>query len=98
MIKCQYPDQNGLQDTVVLEGAQTWNDVPQRFVQIVFDQSWKQWVCVSNMFSDEVVEIFDSAPPKKFNVSDSIRRQLAMIMKTQKDLFKVRSVKDLMYM
>ena len=96
MIKCQHPDQNGLRDTVVLEGAQTWDDVPQRFVQIVFDRSRKHWICASNMFSEEVVEIFDSAPPKKFTVSDSIRRQLAVIMKTQKDSFEVRSVKDLM--
>ena len=72
------------------------NDVPQRFVQIVFDQSRKHWVCVSNMFSEEVVEIFDSGPPKKFTISNSIRRQLAVIMNTQKDSFEVRSVKDLM--
>ena len=60
MMKGQFPDQKGFQETVVLEGAQAWDDVPQRFTQIVFDQSQKHWVCVSNKFTDGIVEIYDS--------------------------------------
>ena len=93
MMKSQFPDQNGLQDTVVLEGAQAWDDVPQKFAQVVFDRSQKHWVCVSNKFTDGIVEIYDSSPPKKFTVSKSIMRQVATILKTQEDSFKVRSVK-----
>ena len=90
MMKRQFPDQNGLRDTVMLEGAHTWNDVPQRFVQIVFDSSRKHWVCVSNKFTDGTVEVFDSLPTKKFVASKSVMRQVATILKTQEDSFKVQ--------
>ena len=90
MMKHQFPDQNGLRDTVVLESAQAWNDVPQSFVQIVFDRSRKHWVCVSNKFTDGTVEIYDSLPTKKFAVSKSVLRQVATILKTQEDSFKVQ--------
>ena len=90
MMKRQFPDQNGLRDTVVLEGAQAWNDVPQRFIQIVFDSSRKHWVCVSNKFTDGTVEIYDSLPTKKFAVSRSVMRQVAIILKTREDSFKVQ--------
>ena len=52
MMKRQFLDQKGLQDTVVLGGAQARDDVAQRLTQIVFDQSWKHSVCVSNKFTD----------------------------------------------
>ena len=52
MMKHQFPDQKGLQDTVVLGGAQARDDVAQRFTQIVFDQSRKHSVSVSNKFTD----------------------------------------------
>ena len=40
--------QTGLRDTVVLEGAERWDDKPDGFTQTVFDQSRLQWICVSN--------------------------------------------------
>ena len=58
MMKGQFPDQKGFQETVVLEGAQAWDDVPQRFTQIVFDQSQKHWVCVSSKFTNGIVEMY----------------------------------------
>jgi len=94
MMKRQFPDQKGLQDTVVLEGAQAWDDVPQRFTQIVFDRSRKHWVCVSNKFTDGIVEVYDSLPTKTFAVSKSVMRQVATILKTQENSFKLRSVKN----
>ena len=89
-MKRQFPDQKGLQDTVVLEGALAWDDVPQRFTQIVFDRSRKHWVCVSNTFTDGIVEIYDGLPTKTLAVSKSVMRQVATIMKTQENSFKLR--------
>ena len=92
LIKKQFPEQNGLRDTVILEGANLWDDEPQHFVQIMFDRNRKHWVCVSNKFADDIVEIYDTLPPKKFTVSKSIMRQVATVLKTKEDSFKVRSV------
>ena len=93
MMKHQFPDQKGIKDTVVLEGAQAWDDVRQRFTQIVFDQSQKHWVCVSNKFTDGIVKVYDSLPTKTFAVSKSVMGQVATILQTQEKSFKLRSVK-----
>ena len=93
MMKGQFPDQKGFQETVVLEGAQAWDDVPQRFTQIVFDQSQKHWVCVSNKFTDGIVEIYDSLLTETCAVSKSVMRQVATMLKTQGNSFKLKSVK-----
>ena len=90
IIKQQFPHQNGLRDTVVLEGAQTWDSKPDAFVQVVFDSSRKHWVCVTNKFSGNTVEIYDSLRPENFDVSTSITRQVATIMKTQEKSFEIR--------
>ena len=94
MMKRQFLDQKGLQDTVVLGGAQARYDVAQRFTQIVFDQSRKHSVCVSNKFTDGIIEIYDSLLTKIFEVSKSVMRQVATILKTQGNSFKLMSVKN----
>ena len=62
--------------------TEAWDDVPQRFTQIVFDQSQNHWVCVSNNFTDGIVEIHDSVPTKTLAVSKSVMRQVATVLKT----------------
>ena len=85
--------QTGLRDSVVLEGAERWDDKPDEFIQIVFDQSHMHWICVSNKFSaDGVMEIFDIAPHRLQWVSACVQRATAVIMKSQGDTIRVRSV------
>ena len=93
LMKRMFPEQTGLRDTVVLEGAERWDDKPHGFVQIVFDQSRLHWICVCNRFSeDAVVEIFDTAPPRLQRVPACVQRAIAVIMKSQGDTIRVRSV------
>ena len=37
LMKRMFPKQTGLRDTVVLGGAERWDDKPDGFIQIVFD-------------------------------------------------------------
>ena len=55
LMKRMFPKQTGLRDTVVIEGAGRWDDKPDGFIQIVFDQSRLHWICVSNKFSEDGV-------------------------------------------
>ena len=93
LMKRMFPKQTGLRDTVVLGGAERWDDKPDGFIQIVFDQSRLHWICVSNKFSEDgVVEIFDTAPPRLQRVPACVQRAIAVIMKSQGDTIRVRSV------
>ena len=44
LMKRMFPKQTGLRDTVVLGGAVRWDDKPDGFIQIVFDQSRLHWI------------------------------------------------------
>ena len=93
LTKRMFPDQTGFRDTVVLEGCGRWDDEPDGFVRIVFDQSCLHWVCLSNKFSEHgLVEIFDTAPPKSQSVPACIQRAIATIKKTGEDAIRVRLV------
>ena len=89
LMKRMFPQRTGLRDTVVLEGAERWDDKTHGFVQIVFDQSRLHWICVSNKFSEDgMVEIFDTAPPRLQRVPACVQRAIAVIMKSQGIQFK----------
>ena len=61
--------------------AERWDDKPDGFIQIVFDQSRLHWICVSNKFSEDgVVKIFDTT-----RVPACVQRAIAVIMKSQWD-------------
>ena len=93
LMKRMFPKQTGLRDTVVLGGTERWDDKPNGFIQIVFDQSRLHWICVSNKVSEDgVVEIFDTAPPRLQQVPACVQRAIAVIMKSQGDTVRVRSV------
>ena len=51
---------------------------------------------MSNKFTDGIAEIYDSSPAMTFAVSKSIMRQVATILKTQGNSFKLRPV-NLLY-
>ena len=92
LMKRMFPKQTGLRDTVVLEGAERWDDKQHGFIQIVFDQSRLHWICVSNKFSEDgVVEIFDTASPRLQRVPACVQRAIAVITKSQGDTIPVRS-------
>ena len=55
LMKRMFPKQTELRGTVVLEGDERWDDKPDGFIQIVFDQSCLHWICVSNKFSENGV-------------------------------------------
>ena len=91
LMKKMYPAQNGLRDSVVLEATNRWDSEPQKFVQIVFDRQRSHWVCISNKISEnDVVEIFDTAPPKQLDITPHIQRQIAGIMKSTGNSIEVR--------
>ena len=93
LMRRMFTKQTGLRDTVVLEGAERWDDKPDGFIQLVFDQSRLHLICVSNKFSEDgVVEIFDTAPPRLQRVPACVQRAIAVIMKSQGDTIRVRSV------
>ena len=86
-----FPQQNGLRDPVLLEAGKRWDDGSNNCIQILFDRMRSHWVCVSNKFSDdEAVEIYDTAPPKTQKIPTCLQRQIATIMKTNKDFIRIR--------
>ena len=86
LMKRMFPKQTSLRDTVVLEGAERWDDKQHGFIQIVFDQSRLHWICVSNKFSEDgVVEIFNTAPPRLQRFPACVQGAIAVITKSQGD-------------
>ena len=60
LLRAQFPSQNGLQDTCVLQQKGTWSSNPDGFVQIIFI-SHGHWACISNKYSSLwIVALFDS--------------------------------------
>ena len=92
LMKRMFPKQTGLRDTVVLDGAERYDDKPDEFIQIVFDHSRLHWICASNKFSEDGVEIFDTAPPRLQRFPACVQRAIAVIMNAQEDTIRVRSV------
>ena len=77
------PAQSGLRDSLVLEATNRWYSEPQKLVQIILTDNWSHWVCISNTISEnDIVEIFDTAPPKQLDITSHIQRQIAGIMKS----------------
>ncbi len=90
LLKIQFPSQNGLQDTVVLEAVMKFTSPCNNFVQIIHVED--HWVCASNIFSPEgYVDVYDSMPTLTMN-SHYLQLQLAAILKCSKNSFIVRHV------
>ena len=84
LLQKAFPHQNGLQDTHHLSEKQVWNSNPEKFVQIIFIKHG-HWACLSNKFSDESIELFDSMHTVPTEVEHgSISRQASCILKSLK--------------
>ena len=84
LLKVQFPNQNGLQDTSYLLEKSVWNSQPDQFVQIIFVNSG-HWACLSNVFcKDEgTVDLYDSAHTAP-RADDSTVKQAKIIFSLQK--------------
>jgi len=90
LLKKQFPSQNGLQDTVVLDAIMKFTSPNKNFVQIIHVED--HWVCASNIFSPEgYVDVYDSMPTLTIN-SHCLKLQLAAILKCSENSFVVRHV------
>lgn len=82
----QFPNQNGLQDPLLLAAMKQYKSGNTNFVQIL-NVNRQHWVCVSNKNCPPgEVEIYDSLPNFTKN-SFTVRCQVATIMKTKEDSF-----------
>ena len=87
LLKKQYPEQNGLQDTLQLINKYRWASNSKDFVQIIH-VSQDHWVCVSNLLIPEgVVEVYDSLPPI---CNNTLIGQVAATMQCSSQTFTVR--------
>ena len=90
LLKSQFPSQNGLQDTLILEKYKKYSSSSNNFVQIIHIPN--HWVCASNQFSpDGGVDVYDSIPAYSANAY-SLKYQLAAILKCKQASFTVRHV------
>ena len=91
LLKSQFPDQNGLQDTLTLSAMHPYKSSPRDFVQIM-NIARNHWVCVANVFSSPgVVEVFDSMPSYSIS-SSSLKKQVAAVIKTRENSFQIHHV------
>lgn len=88
LLRIQFPNQNGLQETTYLLEKSTWKSSPNDFVQIVYVNPG-HWACVSNVFCTEsvgdacTVDLFDSAHflPSK---DSAVVKQIATILHSKR--------------
>ena len=87
----EYPEQNGLQNTVALFEGLPWKSKADNFIQII-NVSRSHWVCASNIGCPKnVVNVYDSIPAYSIS-SPSLKRQLAAILHTQAPSFDVNFI------
>lgn len=91
LLQKQFPQQNGLQSTLLLAEKLQYRSSSRGFVQIV-NISRVHWVCVSNInCPPEVVEVFDSIPSYSIK-SHALHEQIAAILQTYKKAFTIRFI------
>lgn len=92
LLRKQFPSQNGLQDTLVLEHTGEYNSQSEDFVQVLH-VSGNHWVCASNLFAPEgCVDVYDSMPAYSYKCA-SLEQQLAVILKCKEpSSFSVRHI------
>ena len=91
LLKQQCPNQNGLQDTLVLAKKLAWRSNMKDFVQIV-NVNNLHWVCVANIGSpDNTIDVYDSLPANSLG-SQSLREQVAAIIRTRDKFLELRFI------
>ena len=87
LLKKQYPEQNGLQDTLQLSNNFKWLSGNKDFVQIIHI-SLNHWVCASNCLTpDDVVEVYDSLPA---TCNNALTGQIAAILRCSTPHFTIQ--------
>ena len=83
LLKRQFPDRNGLQDTSYLQQKSTWNSEPNKFIQIIYVDP-NHWACLSNVLcSDEnTIDLYDSSLTAP-SADGSIVQQVSVILGTK---------------
>ena len=89
LLKEQFPLQQGLQDTILLQHGKYDSGI-NCLVQVIHING-NHWVCVSNKFSPKgTVDVLDCSSGN--GNSTSLKRQLAIILKCRSAFFRVRHV------
>ena len=89
LLRKQFPYQQGLQDTLLIEQCGTYRSGNDYFVQIVYVNG-NHWVCASNKFSPPgAIDVFDCSSSSN---STNLKRQLAIMLKCPSASFLVRNV------
>ena len=80
LLKIQFPNQNGLQDTAYLCQKLSWNSLLNDFIQIINVDS-HHWACLSNIFctDENSVDLYDSAHTAP-SADGSIVQQVSIIL------------------
>ena len=91
LLKQQCPNQNGLEDKLVLANKLTWRSNTKDFVQIV-NLNNLHWVCVANIgCPDNTIDVYDSLPANSLG-SKSLQEQVAAIICTKDKFFELRFI------
>ena len=91
LLQKQHPHQNGLQDSIVLASELEWESNRTNFVQVI-NVCEQHWVCASNLRCPEnVVEVYDSIPAYSTG-STTLKKQIAVIVRTKSSSFTLRFV------
>ncbi len=90
LLREQFPLQQGLQDTLLVEQCRTYHSGTNNFVQILYING-NHWVCTSNRFSPAgAVDVFDCSTCSRN--SRTLKRQLALILQCPAASFCVRHI------
>ncbi len=89
LLQQQFPEQHGLQDTLLLQEKLLWSGDSSNFVQII-NINRTHWVCVSNVGCEQgAVNIYDSLPCVK---SATLAVQVAAIIRSSTTKIKLSVV------
>ena len=90
LMKEEFPNQQGLQNTLFLQHFDQYGSGISQFVQIIHVNG-NHWLCVSNKFSPEgTVDVYDCSPGN--GISPSFQHQVAVILNCQSSNFTIRQV------
>ena len=84
LLRDTFPSQSGLQDPAPIYYKLEWNSEQKNFVQVLFVNG-NHWVCVSDMFAEEGVDVYDSLPT--IPEVDRITSQVACIISCPSECF-----------
>jgi len=91
LLQQQHPQQNGLQDSVVLASELHWESNITNFVQII-NICEQHWVCATNIgCPEDVVNVYDSSLAHSTG-STTLKKQCAVVLQTKSSSFTLRFI------